>query len=518
MIPVSAAWIIFSIVILLVILFCYIVVKYYEDKHEAELLPTIVTVIGLSLTMFCIFLIPLDIYSVSSSVNSSGDSIINPEVLKLRGDVIRVLYYILYTSILVFAFIIIPFAYFYYEENDDRVTIKERVWGGCKYTIFLIIIMIILLVIGFILFLVKPGDKPTNTQNAKEWVQNLIKNQNIAELALSFSIACLTLIGYLCWITYTAYGLSIYPIGIFRGKKHIAEEVSDIQTNLDVTREKSRAIKAKYVSGKKISKKDEGQLNLLERQERILARRGTRLQKTMTGWRKIWSACKPFMFIFGIIFLIVSLLIVTSITLTSIDKVAHSSNFCGSKCGFILAYPQIFNPLDSLLTILAAYFPLDLIVLASLIFYIFFCTLSGITHIGVRFFWVHLYKIRKGSSPPQGLLMAAIILMFSILALNMELTTLAPQYINFGSQVYIANNSTGQTERCSLDAPPNKCTMTQIGTIINTISIRISFFSIIYLIASFIFVGAFLIGSIIAIFKSKPSNIEERDSDSDEDE
>lgn len=128
--------------------------------------------------------------------------------------------------------------------------------------------------------------------------------------------------------------------------------------------------------------------------------------------------------------------------------------------------------------------------------------------------------------------MAAIILMFSILALNMELTTLAPQYINFGSQVYIANNSTGQTERCSLDAPPNKCTMTQIGfffkilylfklligTIINTISIRISFFSIIYLVASFIFVGAFLIGSIIAIFKSKPSNIEERDSDSDEDE
>lgn len=37
-------------------------------------------------------------------------------------------------------------------------------------------------------------------------------------------------------------------------------------------------------------------------------------------------------------------------------------------------------------------------------------------------------------TPPQGLLVAAIILMFSMLSLNMEMTTLAPQYSNWGSQ------------------------------------------------------------------------------------
>jgi LMBR1 domain-containing protein 1 len=62
---------------------------------------------------------------------------------------------------------------------------------------------------------------------------------------------------------------------------------------------------------------------------------------------------KPFFFIFGIIFLLFSFLIIISILLTTIDKAVHSSNFCGAKCGFVLAYPEIFNPTDTTLTILS---------------------------------------------------------------------------------------------------------------------------------------------------------------------
>lgn len=58
--------------------------------------------------------------------------------------------------------------------------------------------------------------------------------------------------------------------------------------------------------------------------------------------------------------------------------------------------------------------------------------------------------------------MTSALLMFIILALNMEITTLAPQYANWGSQVYIPENST-QLNPCSLDAPEADCTMTQIG-------------------------------------------------------
>jgi LMBR1 domain-containing protein 1 len=313
--------------------------------------------------------------------------------------------------------------------------------------------------------------------------------------------------------------LSAFPIGIIRGKKHIAEESSEITSNLQLAREKSNAIQAKYLSGtKKINKKDTEQLDLLKRKERVLARQNMRLKEQNTGWRKIWTAMKPFMFLFGIVFIIFSVLIVVSMLLTNIDKAVNSGNFCGAQCGFVLAYPQIFNPLDSFLTILSKYFPLDYVVLGSIILYIFFCTLSGIIRIGVRFFWVNLYKIRARSTPPQGLLMASVILMFSILSLNMEFTTLAPQYANWGSQQYMKPNSTDEYLPCSLDAPPGACYMTQIGTFVNRISVRINVFGIIFYYGTWIFIAAFVIGFFVALFKAKSSNVEARDSDSDEDE
>ena len=50
---------------------------------------------------------------------------------------------VLYASILAFAFVIIPFSYFYYEEFDEDVTIKQRIVGGLKYTIILLVIMVV---------------------------------------------------------------------------------------------------------------------------------------------------------------------------------------------------------------------------------------------------------------------------------------------------------------------------------------------------------------------------------------
>jgi len=506
------AWILFALVILGILAFCYFVVRYYQDKREAEPLPTLVTVMGLALVLFCVFLIPVDIYSVSTSTD------VSPEDMKTRTDGIRIMYYILYSLILAFAFGIIPFAYFYYEEDDEQVTIKQRVWGGCKYTIFLILIVVIFLAVGLFLFFVKPGDKPTNTTNAAAWAEKILSEGNVGEASISFAISCLTVLGYVVWITYTAYGLSAFPIGIIKGKKHIAEDTSDINSNLQVTREKATAIQSKYLSGaKKMSKKDTENLDLLKRKERVLARQNVRLQGGNRGWRRIWFALKPFMFIFGILFLLFSILIWVSILLTNIDKAANSGLFCGSQCGFILAYPKIFNPLDFVLTELSKYFPLDYVLLALIIFYIFFTTLSGIIRIGVRFLWVNLYKIRSGSTPPQGLLLASIILMFAILSLNMELTTLAPQYANWGSQTYTPINSTDVVP-CSFDAPQGLCYMTQIGGIVNRISLRTTFFGFIFFYATWIFIAFTFLAFFIAAFKAKSSNVEIRDSDSDEDE
>jgi len=99
----------------------------------------------------------------------------------------------------------------------------------------------------------------------------------------------------------------------------------------------------------------------------------------------------------------------------------------------------------------------------------------------------------------------------------MEVTTLAPQYSQFGSQVFL-NTTSGKVQPCSLYAPPGNCTMTQIGTFVSQISIRMSYFGVIFFYATWVFLGCFLIGSVVACIRGKKSNIERRDNDSDEDE
>jgi len=516
---IALAWILFAAVVVGVLAFSWAITKYYNDRHESEPLPTIVTILGLSLALFSVFLIPVDIYSVSSSVDGEGKPLISPSDIQVRADAVRVIYYILYASMGAFIFGVIPFAYFYYEEDDEDVTIKQRIWGGCKYTIFLLLIVIVLFVIGFFLYFVKPGDKPTSTANAKAWVTGLMDDENIGDAAMAFSTAGMTVIGYVAFLIYTSYGLSSYPIGIIRGKKHVAEEVSEVVGELDQTREKANLLKSKYLNKprKEWAKKDQEQMDLLTRKEKILSRHGQRLHAQHTGWRKAYEAIRPFFFIFGILFVGVSLLIVASILLTNIDKAANSGDFCGSQCGFVLAYPKIFNPLDTSLTALSKYFPLDYIALASIIFYVFFATMSGIVNIGVRFLWVNMYKIRPHSTPPQGLLLTCVLLMFCILVLNMEITTLAPQYATWGAQTWY-NTTSGLSQPCSIDAPPTACSMTQIGTFVARISLRTSFFSIIFFYATWGFLVFYVIGFIIAVWRRKGSNVEKREDDSDSDE
>jgi len=60
--------------------------------------------------------------------------------------------------------------------------------------------------------------------------------------------------------------------------------------------------------------------------------------------------------------------------------------------------------------------------------------------------------------------------------------------------------------------------MTQIAQIVNKISIQTAFFGVIYFYATWVFLAFTLIGTFIALFKARSSNIERREDDSDEDE
>lgn len=120
------------------------------------------------------------------------------------------------------------------------------------------------------------------------------------------------------------------------------------------------------------------------------------------------------------------------------DKIAFS--LCGSQCGYVINHPNLFNPINYIFVRLSKIFPLDYIFMVGLILYFFLATMSGVIYIGIRFLWITLFKIRKGATAPQGLLVTALLLTLSLLALNYTMTTtIAPGYAHFGSQVYVNN-------------------------------------------------------------------------------
>ena len=52
-----------------------------------------------------------------------------------------------------------------------------------------------------------------------------------------------------------------------------------------------------------------------------------------------------------------------------------------------------------------------------------------------------MYKIRPRRTRPQGILMLCMILMFMMLAINVIVYELTPQYSSFGSQRYVVSKS-----------------------------------------------------------------------------
>jgi LMBR1 domain-containing protein 1 len=108
--PAAIPWVIFALVVLAIIACSTVFVWCFKDSKEWALVPSLVTISGLSIILLCSFLIPVDIFTVSQTEN--------PTVYALA---VRVLYYISYLTLLVFAFALIPFAYFFYEEDDTDV-------------------------------------------------------------------------------------------------------------------------------------------------------------------------------------------------------------------------------------------------------------------------------------------------------------------------------------------------------------------------------------------------------------
>lgn len=403
-----------------------------------------------------------------------------------------------------FAFVVLPFVYFYYEAADIDKSTGRQCFDGFKFSIGFFIILVICIIVG--LFVSTGGSNGGENGDFKLWVNTLFDTTNRGERAILFCIGCLTTIGMLVWITYSAFGMSALPIGLIRGRKSITEEKDDYQRKMN-----------RNLAKRSLLDDDElGQVTLRRDNDALEAR--TRKLERVAGQcaTKCRNCMRPFAIIFGILLGLVSLFLAVCIILGAVEQIL--SNYCGAQCGFILKEPRIHNPIDQLLVILHRVFPLDFVLVGFIVFYFFFCTIKGLKRIQIRCFCMKLYNYSRNHTPPQGLILGAFLIMLAILAMNVQFLSLAPQYAYWGGRTF-HNKTEDKTYPCSIEyaysaeITEGGCQMTQIGQIFTTLKWNFSYFGAAFYFISWGFILTFIIGIFVSVFSSADSNVEERSDD-----
>uniref|UniRef100_A0A8C5C079 Lysosomal cobalamin transport escort protein LMBD1 n=1 Tax=Gadus morhua TaxID=8049 RepID=A0A8C5C079_GADMO len=441
---------------------------------------TITAICALAIALITTALLPVDIFLVSFMKNPNGTYKVWAESNETRGqieDTVLYGYYTLYSIILFCVFLWIPFVYFYYEEKDDQ-TKCSQVGNALKYTVGFVIVFSNALSLS----LSPPADGLP---------------------ALSFSISSLTLIGMLAVITYTAYGMSVLPLNLIKGTRSVAYELLENTDEIEDVEQQIEKLKAKCKDGRPLSSRDRRSLQTLEGKLQVLQRRGRHLEIAERNCcTKVGSALRPFKIMLGVFFIIVALVFIVSLFISNLDKALHSA---GISSGFIIFGTNLTNPLNELLLVLQPVFPLDYILITVITVYFVLTSMAGIRNMGIWFFWIRLYKIRPKKTRPQALLFLCMILLLIVLHTSYVIYSLAPQYVMYGSQKYLAETTGNFTTRvCDADAPQDQCVVTRSYLFLH----KFWFFSTIYYFGNWVFIGVFLVGLVVSCCRGKKSVIE----------
>ncbi|RKP24906.1 hypothetical protein SYNPS1DRAFT_6861, partial [Syncephalis pseudoplumigaleata] len=514
--------------------------RHYQDPAESESLVTAVTVLGLTFCLFVLTLAPLDIFLVSSTVDQATglkQAWATPEYIDGFQTTLSIwLVSGCFAGIVLLCFVVIPYAYFYFEELDHdepaqrvctrRAPIYPRSVGAAKYTTFTVCIAIILLVSGMVL---RPKLSGENPHMDFEWFKRLLL-ANGGVKAIMFVVAVLILAGMMVYVSYTAYGLAVLPVRLLRGQYVRRQTRAELDASIERVRQRRRAIQRKYENATRpISAsdgKDDGARSMSHafmRSPSQLARQQALAGEGGHGWASV-----PVRFIRSIEVVAGKPIHDATInanhrcmpvhTCSSVDKVKHS--ICGRDCGYIIEHPEWFNPVNVMFLSLSHYFPADYLFMVGLVLYVFAATTTGLVQAGVRFFWVFLYRIKAHRTAPQGLLLAAILLMVSLLALNYTTTTVvAPQYAQFGSQRYcnhtladgqrdcsqypnlIVPCSAGNSRLTRVSRCVEVCTPTVLSTFIYRIAVSLPTMGLLFFNAQWLFLSVFALGFLYCIVR-----------------
>ncbi|KAF2464052.1 uncharacterized protein BDR25DRAFT_337582 [Lindgomyces ingoldianus] len=550
LIQTSLIWVAYAVALVLLLAIASTFVYIYQAPRDRAASVTIVCIFTVSALLATVLLMPVDIALVSSTnIPSQGrrKNWATPNHVDHIVYTLEVVYYTLYALDAVLCLLVVPFTYFYYEEYDPDAaetgdqTLGSRLWGAFKYTIAFLIFVVAIFLVGFFVPFArqaKHGSLPD-----LDFFKHLLQ-ENHGERALTFALGLLMLIGTLIYVLYTGAGLALLPVALIKSAPSISAPTlaANTSSQLEQNRERQRQLEGRN-EGREggLDARDRRELEALLREERTLIRRerfatessGEDRHWIVKAWIKTEAVFRPLKLLGGLVLMIIALLIFTSMLVTSIDKAKNS--ICKAKCGYILGYLNIFQPVNYIFVKSSKVFPIDYVLFLLLVLFFFSASVVGIATVGIRFLWLTLFKIRKGHTSPQAMLMATVMLTLMVLAINYSIAmVVAPQYATFGPQTFCdrdprhpgeqpdcSNHRSAIkpcTETTSNSGAKEVCTPSVVSTFINRVTLNFPFFGVVLFWAQFAFLGVYLVVWLTTLFKTPKMDHEQMDADLEEEE
>jgi LMBR1 domain-containing protein 1 len=158
LIQTSLIWVAYAVAIGILLLIALTFVFLYQNPREKAASVTTVCIFTTSALLATVLLMPVDIALVSSTSSSKlgrKKDWATPEVVHNIEYTLKIVYYTLYSLDALLCLLVIPFTYFWFEEHDPdgeedgTQTFASRFWGAFKYTIFFILLVVLLFLVGF---------------------------------------------------------------------------------------------------------------------------------------------------------------------------------------------------------------------------------------------------------------------------------------------------------------------------------------------------------------------------------
>lgn len=508
---VAHGWIPFMVVTAFSLVFSVLYVIWYRSDrphHKAHGTSTI-AVLGLFTTLVTTALVPVDVFLVSFMKNSDGTWkpwAEGEEVRESLKNSVLYAYYACYSLIFLFSFVIIPSNYFYHgldmglAEDDVEPSLSQKICHSFKYTLLSVFLFTILVISG--IFLPFNGSPPSNSTEWQkiEWFFDELEANNGQDLLL-FILNTVNIIGVSFLILYTGYGLSSLPCGLIRPTHGVRTRRTAVEIEIEDLERDIRAIEDRN-NGGQVTGYEQTRLERLEQQVRLLRREHRDLDQRA---KSLVSRCqllmRPFQMVFGVIFSVFGFLLFLSLLLTNVDKALHSG---GIYTGYSLVNSTLPNPADMLLVFTQQVFPLDYILYSLMVLFLLSCSISGITNIGIRCLCLLVYRVRAWRTPPRGMLLAVLLLMFIILAQNVIMISLVPDYTMFGNQHYIQELPDGNisVNRCSAKNMPtmkDACVPSRISVLLLSFHYKAWIFGAAYYWLTWVLLVSVLCGSLYSM-------------------